>query len=107
MKVNSPAFSPTTRYLPFMPGDTRQTASSTSGLQSSPGAAANRCVTCGYLSCSQAADVPGMCSCKVTSGFHCSRCCLTFTSLTAFDRHLGKLIPGLAYSHQRPEDCGL
>lgn len=37
----------------------------------------------------------------------CARCDITFTSLTAFDKHLGKLIPGAGYEHRSPEEAGL
>lgn len=37
---------------------------------------------------------------------YCSRCELNFTSLTAFDKHLGKL-QDEDYEHKAPEDCGL
>lgn len=46
------------------------------------------------------------CQCPAPSGFHCRKCCFTFTSAGAFDRHLGTLQDG-AYEHRTPEDSGL
>ena len=38
---------------------------------------------------------------------YCSRCELNFTSLTSFDKHLGRLVQNVGYQHLAPEDCGL
>ena len=38
---------------------------------------------------------------------YCSQCELNFTSLTAFDKHLGSLVQDVGYEHKSPEDCGL
>lgn len=37
----------------------------------------------------------------------CSRCQVNFTSITAFDKHLGHLEQGVGYQHLAPEECGL
>ena len=36
----------------------------------------------------------------------CAKCKIVFTSLGAFDKHLGKLTES-GYEHLKPEDCGL
>jgi hypothetical protein len=55
--------------------------------------------------------VPAMpeCDCRTygLGGYHCRRCCLTFTTLSAFLRHLVVLDGGAGYAHLAPEDCGL
>ena len=40
---------------------------------------------------------------------YCPVCDLNFTSLSSYDKHLGKLIPDTypGYEHKNPEDCGL
>ena len=45
------------------------------------------------------------CSMHNKGGFHCRVCCETYTSLSAYDKHL-HLKDG-AYEHRSPEDCGL
>lgn len=37
---------------------------------------------------------------------YCARCQVNFTSISAFDKHLGSLLPD-GYEHKAPEDCGL
>ena len=46
------------------------------------------------------------CAHKITSGYHCAACCLQFTSLTAFDKHIpaGEKIAG---PHKTPHEAGL
>ena len=46
------------------------------------------------------------CSMHGKGGYHCRTCCLTFTSISAFDGHLGGLLEG-AYEHRSPEEAGL
>ena len=41
------------------------------------------------------------------AGGECAKCKIFFTSQTAFDLHLGKLIQGEGYEHLAPQDCGL